>query len=105
MQVTSSSAQLRPENAPVELLGAGDAAALKRRVRWLLVIVIAGLAISGLTAIPLVWEINLVHQLIGPGTIMGRVWPDMAQWIDVLRQGITSTARDYPFMLYGTDWL
>jgi hypothetical protein len=106
MQVTSSAAA-QPEfkGGTVESLNAGDAATLKRRIRWLLVAFTAGLAISGLTAVPLMWEINLLHQFIGPGTFMSQTWPAMAQWIDMLQEGITATARDYPFMLYGTDWL
>jgi hypothetical protein len=80
-------------------------AVLTTRIRWLLLIMIAGLAVSGLTAIPLVGEIMLLHGWIGPGTWMQQFWPTMTDWIASLAQAITIVTRDYPSLRYGTDWL
>jgi hypothetical protein len=75
------------------------------RIRFLLLFFILALAVSGLTAIPLQPEVELLARLIGPGTWMERLWPAMAGWISFVHSGILQTARDYPFLQYGTDWL
>ena len=80
-------------------------AVVLRRIRCLLAFMIGGLIISGVTAIPLSWEINLLHTLIGPGTWMQQHWPAMANWIDTVHQAITGVTQQYPLLLYGTDWL
>lgn len=79
---------------------------LLRRIRWMLVLFIACLVASGLTAFPLQWEMDLLARAFG-------ISPDAApesyaglrQWIATVRQGIAETGARYPFMLYGTDWL
>jgi hypothetical protein len=71
---------------------------LRRRVKYLLVVFIVLLILSGVTTIPL-------QNTIGEGTFMERLWPDLAHWIAFIHQGVTDTYRDYPFMLYGLDWL
>lgn len=74
-------------------------------VRALLVIFIVGLLTSGLTAFPLIAEINLLMKVIGPGTVVETLWPEMTHWISFVHQGLLETNNQYPFMLYGTDWL
>jgi hypothetical protein len=61
--------------------------------------------ISGLTAIPLVWEVNILKPLFGNGTWLASSVPFVSQWIERVYTGITETATNHPFMLYGTDWL
>lgn len=78
---------------------------LLRRIRCLLAFMMAGLIISGVTAIPLSWEINLLQTLIGSGTWMQQLWPAMASWIDTVHHALTIAAQQYPLLLYGTDWL
>ena len=46
-------------------------ATLTRRIRWLLALMIGGLIISGVTAIPLPWEITVLHALVGLGALQG----------------------------------
>lgn len=53
--------------------------ALRKRVRWLIVFFIAALAVSGITAFPLQWEIGILIKLLGPGTFMDSLWPSMAE--------------------------
>ena len=64
---------------------------------------IAGLVISGLTAFPLLWEINLLARLLGieegPGS------GDLARWVLLVRDGLSQTYAAYPWVAYGTDWL
>jgi hypothetical protein len=64
-----------------------------RSVRFLLLLVIAGLAVSGATAIPLATELKLLAQ-----------WIDHP-WIIKVRDGLLDTYAKYPFIGYGTDWL
>ncbi|WP_433378345.1 hypothetical protein ACQPZX_11510 [Actinoplanes sp. CA-142083] len=67
---------------------------------WLVVFVI-GLAISGLTAFPLVAETRLLasvlHHVPAPGPLVA--------WIDRVALGLQVTGREFPFIAYGTDWL
>ncbi len=79
--------------------------ALRRRVRYLLWFFVAALAISGLTALPLQWELNILQSLFGEGTLVARLWPALGQWISLVQRGLTETYLAYPFIAYGTDWL
>ena len=78
---------------------------LEKRIRFLIIFFMIALSISGLTAIPLFWEVGLLHKFLGFGTWFANLWPAMAQWVEAVNQGISATAMTYPFMLYGTDWL
>jgi hypothetical protein len=64
-----------------------------KRIRCLLLFVIAGLVLSGATAIPLETELKLMAQ-----------WIDHP-WIIKVRDGLVDTYAKYPFIGYGTDWL
>jgi hypothetical protein len=33
------------------------------------------------------------------------LWPAIPAWIALVNEGIQNTARQYPFIAYGTDWL
>ena len=80
--------------------------ALRQRIRFLTVIFIIGLVMSGLTAFPLEWEVRtLAHILgatdsMGPGDATG-----LLHWILRVREGLIQTNDRFPFMAYGTDWL
>lgn len=82
-----------------------DTQILRKRVRWLIVFFIAALAVSGITAFPLQWEIGILIKLLGPRTFMDSLWPAMAEWIAFVHWGLTETHQHYPFIAYGTDWL
>ena len=71
------------------------------RIRLLVAVVIAGLVISGLTAFPLVYEIDLLHAWLNtPAT------PEpVLVWISQVRRALHFVAANYPFLAYGTDWL
>jgi hypothetical protein len=80
-------------------------ATIRRRVRWLLLFVMVGLVVSGLTAVPLEWGGQVLNTLFGPGTLMESVWPAMAHWIAHINEALATNAASYPVMFYGTDWL
>jgi len=79
--------------------------ALRQRVRCLLGFFTIALLISGLTAIPLKWEVSVLQNMMGEGTFVTRLWPALAHWISVVHHGLAETYRAYPFIAYGTDWL
>ncbi len=70
-----------------------------RRIRLLIALFIAGLVVSGLTAFPLLMEVNLLCRFLD-GNHSG-----VASWILRVREGLAVTYAHYPFMAYGTDWL
>jgi hypothetical protein len=74
--------------------------ALRRRIRALTWFFIAGLVLSGATAIPLKWELDLLANL--PGAHGNS---PMAEWISNVRSALTQTSAQFPFLFYGTDWL
>lgn len=79
---------------------------LTRRIRALLVFFVVGLVLSGLTAFPLVTELNALGSLLG---IDPRSSPDhyagLRYWIAVVGHALRDSAARYPFLAYGTDWL
>ncbi len=72
-----------------------------RQIRLAILIVIFGLVLSGVTAFPLLHELNLLCNLLGSGSERS----DLTRWIFKVRDGLANTYRDYPFIAYGTDWL
>ena len=78
-------------------------ATLRRRIRLLVWFFIVGLVISGLTAIPLQWELNLGAQLLGGDE--AAVTSGLVRWVVLVRDGLNDTYAKYPFIAYGTDWL
>src|SRR5437764_1660271 len=68
---------------------------LVRRIRVLLLIFIAGLIVSGATAIPLETEINLLTRKMDANE----------GWLGRIRDALVETNAKYPFLPYGTDWL
>ena len=76
------------------------------RIRVCTWFLIVGLAISGLTAIPIQSEIAICRAILGDDWNGGGRLPDAAAtWLETLDQGIVATAAQAPFMFYGTDWL
>lgn len=73
-----------------------------KRVRVLLSVFILLLALSGITAFPLVTELHLLA-----GAVQAVNWaPDgLRHWILLVERAITETSVSYPFLAYGTDWL
>lgn len=77
------------------------------RFRILMAVVIVGLIVSGITAFPLLWELNLMSSLLTDSS--NDLNPDnysgLTHWILRVREGLDLTYHDFPFLAYGTDWL
>ena len=78
-------------------------AKLLRRIRYLLVGIMIGLVVSGVTAFPLPMEVRELCDLMGiyPGNHL----PGLYDWLAQVSDGLNATEKTYPFLFYGTDWL
>ena len=72
---------------------------LRRRIRLWLWVFLVGLVLSGVTAIPLTAELDLLARLVGHGD------NGLTLWVLRVRDGLRETDARYPFLAYGTDWL
>ena len=80
-----------------------DAIRLRSQIRALVSIFIIGLVLSGLTAFPLLHELNLLVRLLGANADCTP--SDLAMWVLRVRDALAATYQDYAFLGYGTDWL
>ncbi len=77
-----------------------------RRYRLVLGGFIVALVLSGVTAFPLLHELELLARILGipadaaPATLRGLVF-----WIATVREGLRAMHSAYPWLAYGTDWL
>jgi hypothetical protein len=74
-------------------------------IRLLILIFIAGLLISGATAIPLDTELKFLAHVGAVDSSTGTEQSSVKRWISTVRDGIVETNAKYPFIAYGTDWL
>lgn len=79
---------------------------LLRRIRWCAVFFVVALVLSGLTAIPLETELDLLRRWTSPwaGSSSGML-SGLASWIERVQGGLRETNTRFPFLAYGTDWL
>ena len=78
----------------------------RRRARILLGVFTVCLVASGLTAIPVEWELGVLARVLGlPDGARPQDGADLAPWIARVREGVRETHARYPFMAYGFDWL
>jgi len=77
------------------------------KARFWIVIVMIGLVISGVTAFPLLYELNLLAEFFATdqGGLDPSKYNGLAHWIMKVREGLDVTYATYPFVAYGTDWL
>jgi len=71
---------------------------------WMTVF-ISGLVLSGLTAIPLEWELGLLADWFGVRDGIGEGTTGLALWIGRVYEGLQDVSATHPFMAYGFDWL
>lgn len=76
---------------------------LQRRFRLVLGIFITGLVLSGVTAFPLLHELELLQKLTR--SLPAAPFASLQRWIDLVHHGLAATSRDFPWIAYGTDWL
>ena len=77
---------------------------LQKRIRVFLWIFIVGLVLSGVTAFPLVAELNLLAGWFGESGDPAR-YTGIAHWIATVHSALNDADFRYPFLFYGTDWL
>ncbi len=83
-----------------------DRRMLLRRIRAILVVFVVLLVASGVTAMPVEWELNILASMLGlPPQADPHDYTGLAQWIAKVRQGVVDTGARYPFIAYGFDWL
>lgn len=75
-----------------------------RGIRAWLIVFIVCLVLSGATAFPLVHELRWAEDLLKALPVPDHL-PGLMDWIEHVRRGLDSTDAEYPFVLYGTDWL
>lgn len=66
----------------------------KWKIKILALVIIIGLFLSGLTAIPLVSETVILHYFFGD-----------SEWMQKLISAIYIADQNFPSAFYGTDWL
>lgn len=71
---------------------------LKKRVRLTVYLFMVALAVSGVTAFPIEWELSIAITLLPEHTQIG-------EWIHFVYSGYVSANEQFPFIAYGTDWL
>ncbi|MET7386813.1 hypothetical protein ACFYPT_33590 [Streptomyces sp. NPDC005529] len=81
-----------------------DRAALLKGIRAWLVFFVVSLVLSGATAFPLVHELHWTEDLLRSLSVPEHL-PALMDWIERVRRGLDTADADYPFLLYGTDWL
>jgi hypothetical protein len=79
-----------------------DITKLRTRIRILILFFIFALLVSGLTAFPLQWELNLLEQIVHALPIQ---IPALINWVALVNRGLQESYGKYPFIAYGTDWL
>ncbi|WP_342645684.1 hypothetical protein [Mucilaginibacter sp. CSA2-8R] len=69
------------------------------RTKLCILFIIAGLAISGITAFPIESELAYFNNHLNS-------FPALLQpWLHTVYNGLRQTNLNYPFLSYGTDWL
>ncbi|MFJ4467751.1 hypothetical protein ACIP2X_09800 [Streptomyces sp. NPDC089424] len=81
-----------------------DRAALLKGIRVWVVVFVVCLTLSGVTAFPLVHELRLTEDLFRSLSVPEHL-PGLMEWIERVRRGLDTADAEYPFLLYGTDWL
>ncbi|HEY2725629.1 MAG TPA: hypothetical protein VGI61_00530 [Parafilimonas sp.] len=72
---------------------------LRRKIKIAIIITIAGLLLNGISAVPLISELNIL--LSKPDALP----KFLHNWWMYVNKGVNETTRYYPFMRYGFDWL
>ncbi len=81
-------------------------AILLRRIKVLTWFFIVGLFISGLTAIPLNWELDLMVNWFGlSGQTSSMASSELGRWLLTAREALQDVSAKHPLLFYGTDWL
>ena len=76
------------------------------KIRFLVLFFIVALVVSGITAFPLVTEMKILSSFLGiDSNLHPTAYSGLKYWIATVNEGVIQTSEQYPFLLYGTDWL
>lgn len=79
---------------------------LLRRIRVVLGLFIVALVLSGVTAFPLLHELNWLCALFGHGEgVPAAGHTGLDYWLLHVREGLADAHARWSFLAYGTDWL
>ena len=79
---------------------------LRKRIVGCAWLIIAGLVVSGVTAVPLQNEMDWLARWFGAANLSpSQAGNGFTKWILIVREGLHATYAKYPFFGYGTDWL
>lgn len=79
---------------------------LHRRIRRWVWFFIIGLLLSGITAIPLVTELEWLVRWCGvESQTSATATNELTHWLLRTREALQDTATKHPILFYGTDWL
>lgn len=79
---------------------------LRRRIKWLTWFFIFGLVLSGATAIPLNWELELLVNWFGlTGQTSATATGELGRWLLTAHEALQDVNARHPLLFYGTDWL
>ena len=79
---------------------------LRRRIKLCTGFFILGLVLSGATAIPLNWELDLLVNWFGlAGQTSATAPGELARWLLTAREALQDVGARHPLLFYGTDWL
>lgn len=73
-----------------------------KRAKLMLFIVAFGLFISGVTVWPAIPELKLGNRIL---SLTGESTGALQQFVSRVIEGLEAVERDYPFLMYGYDWL
>ncbi len=76
-----------------------NAEKLRRKIKAVIIITIMGLLLNGISAVPLLSELNIL--LSKPDALPGF----LREWLIYVNKGVYETSAKYTFMRYGFDWL
>lgn len=78
----------------------------RREIRFWLILFIAGLVVSGVTAFPLQAELRWALSILETSPVRRIAEAThLLPWIVLVHGGLSETNARYPFLAYGTDWL
>jgi len=81
-------------------------AELLRRIRFVVALFVVGLVLSGVTAFPLLHELELAGRILNIDPAIGpHEYSGLRLWIALVWEALRDEQSRYPFLAYGTDWL
>lgn len=70
-----------------------------RHIKTCMLIIIIGLALSGITAFPIQTELEIFIQHSNNNS------SQLSNWLHTIYNAVKTTNQNYPWLSYGTDWL